>query len=68
MDKENLWGVCEHVLAGSANEVLLRRGKIALCKRCAIDLPTERIQTVYESEAPRPKGRGFCLAAVLRAR
>ena len=50
MDKENLWGVCEHILTGSANEVLLRRGKIALCKRCAVEFSPERFQAVYESQ------------------
>jgi hypothetical protein len=50
MDKDALWEVCEHILTGSANKVLLRRGKIALCERCATELPTERLQTVYESQ------------------
>jgi len=46
---ENLWGVCEHILTGSARQILLRRDKTALCRRCAIELPTEELQTVSES-------------------
>ena len=50
MDKENLWGACEHILTGSANEVLLRHDKIALCRRCTVILPVENLQAVYESQ------------------
>jgi hypothetical protein len=50
MDKENLWGVCEHILTGSANEILIRRDKIALCKWCAVEFFPERFQAVYESQ------------------
>ena len=50
MDEENLWGVCEHILRGSANEIRLRRNKIALCKRCAVEFSPERFQSVYESQ------------------
>jgi hypothetical protein len=49
MDKKNLWGVCEHILTGSASEALLRPDKIALCKRCTVELPPESFQTVYEN-------------------
>ena len=50
MDKENLWLVCEHILTGSANEILLRRDKIALCKLCTVILPVEDLQAVHESQ------------------
>ena len=50
MNKENLWGVCEHILTGSASEVLLRHDKIALCKVCTVLLPVEDLQTIYESQ------------------
>jgi hypothetical protein len=46
---ENLWGVCEHILIGSARQILLRRDKVALCKRCTMELPTEELQAVSES-------------------
>ena len=49
MDKGNLWGVCEHVLIGSANEALLRHDKVALCKVCTVILPVENLHAVYES-------------------
>jgi len=49
MDKDALWRACEHIFFGSANEVWLRREKIALCKRCAVGLSPERLQTVFES-------------------
>jgi hypothetical protein len=49
MDKENLWGVCEHILTGSTNEALLRHDKIALCKLCTVILPVENLHAVYES-------------------
>jgi len=49
MDEENLWGVCEHILIGSANEALLRHDKIALCKLCTVILSAEDLNTVYES-------------------
>ncbi|MGI9569623.1 MAG: hypothetical protein ACR2PH_07790, partial [Desulfobulbia bacterium] len=47
---ENLWGVCEHILTGSANEILLRRDKMALCKLCTVILPVEDLQSVRESQ------------------
>ncbi len=50
MDKENLWGVCEHILTGSANEVLLRHDKIALCRRCTVILPVDNLQAIYENQ------------------
>ena len=46
---KNLWGVCEHILIGSARQILLRRDKVALCKRCTMELPTEELQAVSES-------------------
>lgn len=49
MNKGNLWGVCEHVLRGSANEALLRHDRIALCKKCTVILPVENLHAVYES-------------------
>jgi hypothetical protein len=49
MDKETLWGVCEHILIGSTNEVLLRHDKIALCKPCTVILPVEDLHAVYKS-------------------
>ena len=50
MDKDALWGVCEHILTGSANEILLRRdNKIALCPLCTVILPVEDLHAVYES-------------------
>ena len=50
MDKENLWEVCEHIFFGGANEVWLKRDKIALCKQCTVGLSPERVQTVNESQ------------------
>ncbi len=50
MDKDALWGVCEHILTESANEILLRRdNKIALCTLCTVILPVEDLHPVYES-------------------
>jgi hypothetical protein len=49
MDKENLWGVCEHILTGSTNEALLRHDKIALCKLCTVILSVEDLHAVYKS-------------------
>ncbi len=49
MDKDNLWRACEHILTGSANEILLRRNKIALCTLCTVILPVEDLHPVYES-------------------
>ena len=49
MNNKNLWGVCEHVFIGSANEVLLRHDKMALCKLCTAELPIEDLHTVYKS-------------------
>ncbi len=49
MDQENLWRVCEHILTGSANEILLRPDKIAFCKLCAVVPPVEDLHPVYES-------------------
>ena len=46
---ENLWGACEHILKGSANEILLRPDKISLCRLCAVILPVEDLHAVYES-------------------
>ncbi len=50
MDKDALWGVCEHILIGSANEILLRRDMIALCTLCTVILPVEDLHPVYESQ------------------
>ena len=50
MNKENIWEVCEHVFIGSANEVLLRHDKIALCKLCTSELTIEHLHTVYKSQ------------------
>ena len=50
MDKDALWGVCEHILTGSANEILLRPDKIALCTLCTVILPVEDLQAVHESQ------------------
>ncbi len=49
MDKDNLWRACEHIRAGSANEILLRRDKIALWTLCTVILPVEDLHAVYES-------------------
>ncbi len=49
MDKDNLWRACEHIRAGSANEILLRRDKITLCTLCTAILPVEDLHAVYES-------------------
>ena len=49
MYKDAHWGVCEHILTGSANEILLRRDKIALCTLCTVILPVEDLHAVYES-------------------
>ncbi len=49
MDKDNLWRACEHILTGSANEILLRRNKIALCTLCTVILPIEDLHAVHES-------------------
>jgi hypothetical protein len=49
MDKDALWGVCEHILAGSADEILLRPDKIALCTLCTVILPVEDLHAVDES-------------------
>ncbi len=49
MDKDPLWEVCEHILTGSDNKILLRPDKIALCKLCAVILPVEYLHPVYES-------------------
>jgi len=49
MDKENLWEVCEHIYIGSAKQILLKRDKVALCRRCTMELPTEELQAVSES-------------------
>ncbi len=50
MDKDALWGACEHIIIGNANEILLRRdNKIALCTLCTVILPVEDLHGVYES-------------------
>ena len=46
---ENLWGVCEHILIGSASEILLKPDKIALCRLCTVILSVEDLHAVYES-------------------
>ncbi len=60
MDKDNLWRACEHILAGSANEILLRRdNKIALCTLCTVILPVEDLHPVYESQLMKLIKRAF---------
>jgi hypothetical protein len=46
---ENPWEICEHIYIGSARQILLKRDKVALCKRCAMELPTKELQAVSES-------------------
>ena len=53
MGKENFWLVCEHILTGSANEIMLRIDKMALCKLCAVKPPVKDLQAVYESQVMR---------------
>jgi len=51
MDKENLWEVCEHIYIGSAKQILLKRDKVALCRRCTMELPTEELQAVFPQKS-----------------
>ncbi|MBW2251655.1 MAG: hypothetical protein JRF60_13755, partial [Deltaproteobacteria bacterium] len=46
---ENPWEICEHIYIGSARQILLKRDKVALCKRCTMELPTKELQAVSES-------------------